>query len=202
MSQNNVLIHPKYVRSKELGDEITELFGLITAATYELLVRIRKFDEEGLWQLGGLCSCAHWLNWQCGIGLNAGREKVRVANALGELSKISEAFRLGEISYSKVRAITRVATPENEDYLLGIARQGTAHHVEALVSGYRRSVRLNDEEIAEKQFKNRSLEYWWDDDGSLAINGRFPGEVGAMILKALQSAVDDAEPRKQSTDDS
>jgi len=35
MSQNNVLVHPKYVRSKELGDEITELYGYITAATYD-----------------------------------------------------------------------------------------------------------------------------------------------------------------------
>jgi len=53
MSENNVLIHPKYVRSEELGNEITELFGYITAATYELLVKIREFDEKGLWQLGG-----------------------------------------------------------------------------------------------------------------------------------------------------
>jgi len=71
--------------------------------------------------------------------MNAGREKVRVANALGELPKISEAFRMGEISFSKVRAITRVATPESEDYLLMIARHGTAHHVESLVRGFRRN---------------------------------------------------------------
>ena len=96
--------------------------------------------------------------------MNAGREKVRVANALGELPKISEAFRLGKVSFSKVRAITRVATPDNEDYLLMIARHGTAHHVETLVSGYRRSVRLNDDEVVEKQHRNRSLSYQWDDD--------------------------------------
>jgi hypothetical protein len=196
------LQHPKYVRSADLGEEITELFGYITAATYDLLVKIREFDQQELWQLGGLCSCAHWLNWKCGIGMNAGREKVRVANALGELPKISAAFRAGEISYSKVRAMTRVATPESEDYLLTIARHGTAHHVETLVSGYRRSVRLSDEEVAEKQFKNRSLHYHFDDDGSLVINGRFQGEVGALILKALQSAVDDADVETDQADDS
>jgi len=192
MSCTAPVLHPKYVRSEELGDEITELFGYITAATYDLLVKIREFDSEGLWELGGICSCAHWLNWKCGIGLNAGREKVRVANALGDLAKISEAFRLGEISYSKVRAITRVATVDNEDYLLSIARHGTAHHVETLVSGYRRAVRLDDDEIGEKQHKNRSLHYHWDVDGSVVIEGRFPAEVGAMLLKALDSAVDNA----------
>jgi len=202
MSPNNVLVHPKYVHSEALGNEITELYGLITAATYELLVKIREFDEKGLWQLDGLCSCAHWLNWKCGIGLNAGREKVRVANALGELPKISEAFRLGEVSFSKVRAITRVATADNEDYLLSIARNGTAHHVETLVSGYRRSVRLSDHQVAEKQHENRSFNYHWDDNGSLVIEGRLEGEVGAMLLKALESAVNDAEPEKNPAADS
>jgi len=202
MSQNPPRLNTKYVRSKELGDEITELFGFITAATYDLLVKIREFDSEGLWHLEGVCSCAHWLNWQCGIGMNAGREKVRVANALGDLPKISEAFRLGEISYSKVRAITRVATADNESYLLMIARHGTAHHVETLVSGYRRAVRLNDDDVAEKQYEKRSLNYRWDEDGSLVIKGRFPSEVGAMLLKALESAVDHAEPEADRTADS
>jgi hypothetical protein len=202
MSNTAPLQHPKYVHSADLGEEITELFSYITAATYDLLVKIREFDQQELWQLGGLCSCAHWLNWKCGIGMNAGREKVRVANALGELPEISAAFRSGEISYSKVRAMTRVATPENEDYLLTIARHGTAHHVETLVSGYRRSVRLSDNELAEKQFKTRSLHYHFDDGGSLVLNGRFQGEVGALILKALQSAVDDAEVETDQANDS
>ena len=121
-------------RSDALGQEITKLFGLITAATYDLLVRICQFDQEKLWHLEGVCSCDHWLNWKCGIGFNAAREKVRAANALGELPKISEAFGLGKVSYSKVRAMTREATLKNEDYLLNIAKYGTAYHVEFLVT--------------------------------------------------------------------
>ncbi len=190
MSDSAVALHPRYVRSESLGNEITELFGFITAATYDLLVKIREFDQEGLWKLEGVCSCAHWLNWKCGIGMNAGREKVRVANALGELPKISDAFRSGEISYSKVRAITRVATPDNESYLLMIAQHGTAHHVETLVRGYRRAEQLNDAEVAAKQLDQLSLSYRWDEDGSLLLKGRFPAEVGAMLLKALESAID------------
>jgi len=199
MATAEPLMHPKYIRSQTLGEEITELYGYITAATYDLLVKIREFDEEGLWELGGICSCAHWLNWRCGIGLNAAREKVRVAKALGGLPKISEAFRKGEISYSKVRAMTRVAHADNEDYLLMIARHGTAHHVETLVRGYRRAVRLNDEALAGKQHAQRSLSCQWDDDGSLVIRGRLPGEVGALLLKALESAMERRETEEDVT---
>ncbi len=67
------LLHPRYVRSEALGREITELCGYIYAATYQLLLKIHEFDKEGLWKLCGICSCAHWLNWQCGIGMNAAR---------------------------------------------------------------------------------------------------------------------------------
>ena len=177
-------------RSDALGQEITKLFGLITAATYDLLVRICQFDQEKLWHLEGVCSCDHWLNWKCGIGFNAAREKVRAANALGEPPKISEAFGLGKVSYSKVRAMTREATLKNEDYLLNIAKYGTAYHVEFLVRGYRRAKQLNDVDIANKQHHARSLTYRYDDDGSLVIKGRLPAEIGAMLIKALDKAVE------------
>jgi len=75
----------------------------------------------------GLCSCAHWLNFKCGIGMGAAREKLRVAQALAKLPKISEGFAKGELSYSKVRAMTRIADESNEDYLMMIAHHGKTH---------------------------------------------------------------------------
>jgi hypothetical protein len=186
-------LHPKYRRSDELGDEITELCAYIFAATYQLLEKIRQFDEEGLWQLGGVCSCAHWLNWKCGIGMNAAREKVRVAHALGELPKISESFSKGEISYSKVRAMTRVATIDNEDYLLQIARHGTAFHMETLVQKYRRAKRLQESDDANKQHSERALHVYYEPDGSMVFQIRLPAEKGAMVLKAVDLATDQAE---------
>ena len=101
--------HPFYDESARLGAEITELCAYVHAATYRLLTLIRELDENEYWGLPGRCSCAHWLNFQCGIGMNAAREKVRVAHALKDLPLISEAFRRGELSYSKVRAMTRIA---------------------------------------------------------------------------------------------
>ncbi len=120
-----------------LEDEITELSAHLNAATYRLLTLIREFDEREGWSGPGMKSCAHWLNWKCGIDLGAAREKVRVAHALDALPNISSALRAGQISFSKVRAMTRVATPQNEDYLLMIANHGTAAHVERLVHKYR-----------------------------------------------------------------
>lgn len=183
-------LHPKYVKSERLGRRIMEYKAWMNAAEYKWLMMVREFDQEGLWQLEGICSCAHWLNWKCGIGMNAAREKVRVANALAGLPKLSARYAKGEISYSKARAISRIATPENEDYLLMIARHGTAAHVEGLVRKYRRCKRAQDARNARQQHASRELKWYYDDDGSLVIQGRFPPEEGKLVLKAMEVAVD------------
>ena len=193
MAAAEPLVHAKYRRSEELGQEITELCSYIYAATAQLLEKIHEFDRDKLWNLDGVCSCAHWLNWQCGIGMNAAREKVRVANALASLPLIKESFAKGEISYSKVRAMTRAANADNEEYLLGIALHGTAHHVERVISQFCQAKRLHDNRDAEVQYQDRSLSYYYDDEGSLVIKGRIPPEQGAMIVKALQMAMDRAD---------
>ena len=71
--------------AEKLGAEITELCSYIYAAESRLLTLIREFDEKEYWAQQGLCSCAHWLNFKCGIGMNAAREKIRVAHALAGL---------------------------------------------------------------------------------------------------------------------
>ena len=92
-----------------LGDRIAALCAHINAATYRLLTLLLKYDG---WQ--GCRSCAHWLSWRTGISLGPAREKVRVARRLPSLPLISAALAKGEISYSKVRALTRIATADNE----------------------------------------------------------------------------------------
>lgn len=173
-----------------LGAEITELCSYIYAAEHRLLTLVRKFDEQKGWQQPGFLSCAHWLNFNCGIDMNTARERVRVAHALGKLSKIDARFATGALSYSKVRAMTRIADESNEDYLLSIAKHGTAHHVEKLVSRYRRVERLREAGAACTTYDNRSLDYHYDTDGCLVIKGRFPAEQGALIVKALEMATE------------
>ena len=99
-------------RADALEREITDLCAQINAASYRLLQLIAELDDQAPWGAWGLKSCAHWLNWRCGIGLNAAREKVRVAHALKALPSISSAFESGRLSFSKVRALTRIADRE------------------------------------------------------------------------------------------
>ncbi len=175
-----------------LADEISELSAHIAAATYRFLILIREFDEREGWEGPGLKSCAHWLNWKCGIGMGAAREKVRAAHALTDLPPISDAFRTGRISFSKVRAMTRVATPGNEEYLLMIAEHGTASHVERLVQGYRSVKRAEALEAENLRHDLRELNWFVDDDGSYVLKARLTPERGARVVQALSTAMDAA----------
>jgi hypothetical protein len=172
-----------------IAREITTLASHIHAASFRLLELIRAFDQAEGWSGDGVTSCAHWLNWTCGTSLGAAREKVRVAHALADLPQISAAFSCGQISYSKVRAMTRVASPANEDYLLDIATSGTAAHVERLVKHYRRCKRQEVLETENVSHAMRELSWHEDEDGMWVINGRLSREQGALISKALDLAI-------------
>jgi hypothetical protein len=173
---------------EELEVEITTLAAHLNAATYRFLVLIADFDRRGGWSGWGVRSCAHWLNWKCGVGLVAAREKLRVAHALETLPLIAQAMERGTLSYAKVRAMTRIADQENERFLLTIAENGTAVHVETIVRHYRRTNRLEELENDRVRHDRRCLRYYWDDDGSLVIEGRLPPEQGAVVVKALEAA--------------
>ena len=172
-----------------LGDAIAELAARIQAATYELLVMIRQFDERGGWGQG-FTSCAHWLSWRTGLAMGAAREKVRVARALADLPRLSAAMRRGAVSYSKVRAITRVATPKTEERLLTFALSGTAAHVERLVRAWRRVDRIAAAADDRRQQAGRHLDTWIDEEGMLVLRGRLSPELGAVVQRALEAAGD------------
>ena len=170
-----------------LGDEIAELSVHLEAATARLLDLIRKFDAHGGWG-NGFRSCADWLSWRVGLDPGAARERVRVARALGTLPLLARALARGELSYAKVRALTRVATPETEEQLLAFGRAGTAAHVERLVRGWRRMDRIAEARETERQHVSRELHVYQDGDGMMAVRGRLTPEVGALLMQALAAA--------------
>jgi uncharacterized protein DUF222/HNH endonuclease len=174
----------------DLEAEITELWGYLNAATYRFLCLVGEYDRRKAYERHGLVNTAQWLNWQCGIGTLAAREKVRVARGLESLPEVSAAFAKGEISYSKVRAITRVATPANEMALLSIARHGTASHVEKLVRKYRWTQRRDAGKLAHGQFMNRAVHCFYEADDTFVLHARLAPEVGALVQKALEVAGD------------
>ena len=174
-------------RVAELEDEIAELSAHIDAATARLLVAIAEFDRRQGWADAGCVSCAEWLSFRVGITLVTAREKVRVARALGDLPCINEALARGRVSYSKVRELTRIATPENEEELVELAQAGTASHVQRIVRTYRRCEQ-DELTIAERQHEGRYLSLRADDDGMLVLEGRLPPEVGALLTRAVEAA--------------
>ena len=183
---------------ERLGDRIAELSSRIQAATYDLLVLIREFDAQSGWS--GFTSCAHWLSWRTGLAPGPAREHVRVARALGNLPKLSDAMRRGAVSYSKVRAVTRVATPETEQALLDAAQSGTAAHVEQIVRGWRRVDRAAERTEEQRRQDRRSLRTWVDEDGMVVVQGRLTPEVGAVLRRALEAACDQAQAQRDAAE--
>jgi hypothetical protein len=120
------------------------------------------------------------------MGMMMAREKIRVARSLSDLPLIDEAFSTGKISYSKVRAMTRVANPENEAFLLQIAEYGTANHLEYLVRKYQRCKRLQDPLEDDCWRQHKELAWHQDETGMYIINARLPPEEGALVIKALE----------------
>ena len=182
------------VELDRLGDEIAELSAHLDAATAHLLDLIREFDARGGWN-NGFRSCAAWLSWRVGFAPGAAREHVRVARALGPLPRLSHALARGELSYAKVRELTRVATPETEERLLAVGRAGTAEHVERIVRGWRRMDRKAEAREAERQHAGRALHVYPDEDGTVRIRGRLAPEVGALLMQALAAAREAVYPK-------
>lgn len=180
--------------TEELAAEICTLTGHLNAAQHRWLMLVAEYDRRNGWSDGATQSCAHWLNWKCGIAMGAAREKVRVARALENLPRISAAMASGKLSYSKVRELTRVAIPETEDSLLMIAEHGTAQHVEKLVRSYRRCQEAEELSREARQQQSRRVSFRYDDDGSLILMCRLPAEAGAMVVKALDLALEQLPP--------
>jgi hypothetical protein len=173
-------------RFDALETKLVTLAIRLAAVTCELLGCIAELDALTDWYRLGFQSCAHYLNYRIGIDLGAAREKVRVAKALEKLPRTRAAMQSGALSYSKARALTRVATAENEAELLGIAECGTASHVEKLVRLYRRSEALALTK-AEQQHEDRFVKGYFGDDGMYVLSARLTPEQGALVDKALSA---------------
>ena len=130
--------------SHELEDQLLTLNAHITAAVYRFLMVVRTLDARMAWAEVGMRSMAHWLNWRCGVDIGTAREQVRVARALGGLPQTSAALAAGTLSYSKVRAMTRVASAATESHLLNVAEYGTASQMEKTVRLIKQGMALED----------------------------------------------------------
>jgi len=172
-----------------LGERIAKTAAHIDAATHRLLTEIRAFDDCGGWYEQGATSCAHWLSWRVGLALSAAREKVRVAHCLAVLPCIDEALRQGRLSYSKARAVTRVANPENQELLLEMSLQMTASQLEKTCRLWRQ-VQPKPQSATEEPLR-RWVRYRETDDGMVILEARLHPEEAARVQKAIESSAKD-----------
>ncbi len=119
-----------------LGDQIAEMSAYLDAAMHRLLTAIREFDIAAGWHVQGALSCAHWLAWRVGWDLRTARERVRVARKLAELPLVAEQLRLGAMSYSQARALSRVATAEKEAIWVAYLKRMPASQLDTLCRSY------------------------------------------------------------------
>jgi len=164
-----------------LAERIADTAAAMDAACHRLLTDLRRFDDEQGWARHGALSAAHWLNWRCGICLGAAREKVRVAHALANLPLIDAALARGHVSYSKVRAMTRVATPENEELLLEIAGHTTASQLERTC---RLLVQMQPPELPADAPPARWVRAHDTADGMVRLEARLRPEEAERVLRA------------------
>lgn len=173
----------------DLDVAIRQLSGDINRAQYQLLILIHQFNVRRGWIKWGFRNGSEWLAWRCGLTLSAAREKVRTANALGNLPEISRAFQDGRLSYSKVRALTRAADRDNEDLLLAYALSASASQVEERCRQMR-NVQPDSVRDAQRSWERRTLSVWRNESrGTLSISLEVPLEAGELITQALDRAV-------------
>jgi hypothetical protein len=173
----------------ELEAAIGRLVCQMNSECYRMLVLVREFDDRFGWKKWSSKTCAEWLAWRSDISLSAAREKIRTAHALRSLPAISAAFEQGRLSYSKVRALTRVAHRRDEDLLLAYALNATVARVEERCRQIR-NVAPESAHHARRAWGARSLTMWRDDGrGVMRFTVEVPIEEGELIVRALDCAV-------------
>jgi len=189
---------PRQAPVAEVGEQLCSLAGQIAAATSRFLGLLADFDARQGWAGPGVHSCAHWLSWRCGMDLRTSREHVRVARSLLVLPRTAAEFTEGRLSYSKVRAIARVATPASEDDLVDIALHAPAAHVERLARGLRTADQHEPTQNAEDASRRCRTQWRWDEDtGELVFWGRLPAQDGAALLATATRAEHERTPQQQ-----
>jgi hypothetical protein len=170
-----------------LESELCSQASQLAAGECHLLLMMGELERREIWARQGARNCADWLSWRIGTALGAAREQLRVARALGRLDKVRAAFSSGELSYSKVRAITRVADEQSEEHLVYLARHATAAQLEQICRAYRRAD-PNERQRANAHHRARYLRHRLDDDGMVLIEARLDPEEAALVLAAIEQA--------------
>ncbi|MFM8311562.1 MAG: HNH endonuclease signature motif containing protein [Ilumatobacteraceae bacterium] len=183
----------------DLADSLCAGAANLTAYEYRWLRDLAEFDRRRGWLQWEQASCAAWLSWQVGLDARSAREKVRVARALAEMPHVAAAMERGHLCYSKVRAITRVATPATEESLVDMALVSTTAQLERIVAGTRRALAAVNGDAAQR-WAGRRLDHRIDDDGMVMVSIRLTADDAAVFLAAVEQFVAEVEPAERLLD--
>lgn len=177
--------------------ELESLAAGLTAGTARWIELVGEFDRRTGWAETGCRSTSDWVAWRCAVTPRAAREQVRVARRLPSMPLVRAAFATGELSYSKVRALTRLEDVEDEEALLELARHATAAQLERMVCAARKAIARD----AQRQHETSFVRWYWDpDDGSLRLTAKLPPEDGVLLVEALEAARAALEEQRRAED--
>jgi len=170
-----------------LEAEIIGWSGNLVAGMARLLGVVAEFDRREAWKGWGCRSAAHWLSWKCGDSLHTAREKVRVARRLEELPLVAAAFGQGRLSYSKVRAVPRVATGVDDDHWLEVALDSPGSQLDRIVAEVRSALERDENRDARTAFERRRVTRCRRCDGLAEMSMVAPGDVVATVWAVIDT---------------
>ena len=172
---------------ERLEAAIESLATELAARLERWLALVAEFDRRGGARRWGFRGTAEWLAWHCGLTQRTARDHVRVARSLAQRPLVRSALARGELSYSKVRALSRASATEDEAGLLELARTSSAGQLERVVRGLR-SAPSAGVDAAQHAHARRFVDWWWEPDGALSIRARLPAEDGSAFIEMIETA--------------
>lgn len=180
----------------QLRQRVLDLGRRYSLGMHELVTTLADFDLSGEWALDNERTCAHWVAKRCDVETCTAREWLRIGHALRELPEIARRFEAGELSYSKVRILTRIATPDNEAILCDLADSNPASNLAEAIANWLGDTE-SDDERERRELASRSVRYWVEPDGMVCIKAKLPVVAARKVMAAIDAQVVRAQSEKR-----
>jgi hypothetical protein len=171
-----------------VADRILDAGRSLAHSQHRLVVLAAEFDESDEWWASGAGTAAHWLAAQLDVCVATAREWIRIGKALRDLPALAAAFERRELSYAKMRALTRVAEPDTEVALVELGRAVPAGRLGHALAAWSQRHEDHAERDARHR-RDRSLRHRVEADGMVTITLHLPPEDAQAVLRAVEAAV-------------
>lgn len=174
--------------ARPLSSRLREIAETWAQSQYLLVVLAADFADSDEWASAGSSTAAHWLARVADVEVSTAREWIRIGRKLRTLPAIAETFRTRAISYSKVRTLTRIATPDNERELLGLAVGVPAGELGRVLALWF-TKNTTPEHLARHQAGQRSVRWRTEADGMISFTLRLEPFIAATLISLLTTLV-------------